>query len=90
MSDKKIARLILKDDDILVIRVKFNFSRKTIRSLYTQIKKQLHPKKNKILILPDEVELSVISDKEIKEHVTELDLWQLWDEEKVVDKIEDL
>lgn len=79
----KIARLILKNDDVLVVKVPIAhpFSQKALRSLYIQIKKQLHPRNNKILMIPNDLELSVIGNKEIKEHVTELDLWQLWDED---------
>lgn len=81
--DKKITRLILKNDDVLVVKVPIAhpFSKEALRSIYIQIKKQLHPKKNKILMIPNDIELSVIGNKEIKEHVTELDIWQLWDEE---------
>lgn len=87
MEDKKVQRLILKEDDVLVVKVPVElFShRNAMRSIYTQIRKSLLPRKNKILILPNDIDISVIGDKEIKEYITNIDLWELWegDEENV-------
>ena len=81
--DNKIHRLILKDDDILVIKVPDSYFRHqaAIKALYTQIKKQILPKKNKILMLMNSVDISVIGKKEIEEYVSHVDLWSLFDEE---------
>jgi hypothetical protein len=80
--DKKVRRLILKEDDILVIKVPHVWfgNRNAIKSLYAQIKKQLLPKKNKVLVLPNDVDISVIGETEIKEYITNIDLWELFDE----------
>lgn len=88
--DPKVNRIILKEDDVLLIRIPNNYFRQrdTIKSIYTQIKKQLHPRKNKILMLPNEIEISVIGNKEIQEYITNIDLWNLWDENgKEIDEI---
>jgi len=83
MEDKKIRRLILKDEDILVVYVPTNFftHKKAIRSLYTQIKKQLLPRKNKILMLPNDITMEVVGQEQIKEYISQIDLWSLFDEE---------
>jgi hypothetical protein len=83
MEQKHIQRLILKDDDILVLHLPYVvFQRKdAMRSLYTQIKKQLLPRKNKILVLPEDFQLSVIGKEQIKEYVSSVDFWDLWDDE---------
>ena len=82
MQDKKIQRLILKDTDILVVKVPTHmFKPIPIKSIYTQIKKQLLPRKNKILILPDAIEISVIGKEKIEEYVSHIDLWSLFDED---------
>jgi hypothetical protein len=80
--DPKVNRIILKEDDVLLVRVPLPYfsQRDTIRTLYLRIKKQLHPRKNKILMLPTEIEISVIGNKEIQEYITNIDLWNLWDE----------
>jgi len=82
MEEKKITRLILKDDDILIVKVPSNWfhHREVCIKLYERIKKQLLPRKNKILMLPSEIEISVLGSKEINEYVSNIDLWELWEE----------
>lgn len=72
-------RLILKENDVLVVKVPSSFltRRDTIVRFYERIKKTL-PKKNKILLLPLEVELTVIGEKEVEEYISKVDLWNLW------------
>ena len=81
--NKKIERLILKDDDILVVKLPNQafYNKKITTAFYTQIKKNLLPRKNKILLLPDSIELSVIGKEQIEEYVSHIDLWSLFDEE---------
>lgn len=81
--EKQVQRLILKTDDVLVIKIPQVWfrNRNITRSFYEQIKKKLLPRKNKILVLPEEIELSVIGEKEVKEYISNVDLWSLWDEE---------
>lgn len=83
MIDKKVQRLILRDNDVLLVKVPEAWfgNKNAIRSLYTQIKKQLLPRKNKILMLPHNVDISVIGENEIKEYITNVDLWELFDDE---------
>ena len=83
IENKKIERMVLKEDDIMVITVptKVFMKKQWTLSIYKQIKKSLLPKKNKILILPEEINLSVIGKDEIKEHISHVDLWNLFDEE---------
>ncbi len=83
MDNKKIERLILKDNDVLVVKVPNHFfhAKKAVMSLYTQIKKQMLPRKNKILMLPYDIELSVIGKEQIEEYISHIDLWSLFDEE---------
>jgi hypothetical protein len=77
-----VTRVVLKEDDILLIRVPHAYfgHKIAMKSLYSQIKKQLLPRKNKVLILPDHIEISVIGTEEVKEYISKIDLWQLWDE----------
>jgi len=79
-----VSRLILKPDDILLISVPDKyFSRKDIiRSLYEQIKKQLLPRPNKILILPESINISVIGEKKVEEYISHVDLWNLFEDEE--------
>lgn len=83
MEDKKIARLILKDEDILVVKVPMGlFTRKAVvKSFYIQIKKQLLPRKNKILMLPEDIKMEVIGKEQIQEYISQVDLWNLFDED---------
>ncbi len=83
MDTPKVKRLILKEDDVLLIKVPNGYfgNQKAVRSLYTQIKKQLLPRKNKILMLPQEIDISVIGNKEVKEYITSIDIWELFDPE---------
>ena len=79
--NQKVIRMVLKDDDVLVITLPSQaFMRKKVAlSIYNQIKKALHPRKNKILLLPEDIKLSVIGNDEVEEHVSHIDLWNLFD-----------
>jgi len=80
--DKKLQRLILKEDDVLLVKIPVAYFRnkQAIVRMYEQIKRTLLPRKNKILMLPEDINISVIGEKEIKEHITNIDLWSLWSE----------
>jgi hypothetical protein len=79
-----VNRLILKPDDILLVSVPDKyFNRKDIvRSLYEQIKKQILPRPNKILVLPESIDISVIGETKVEEYISHVDLWNLFDEEE--------
>lgn len=83
IQDKKVNRLILKEEDILVVHVPNEaFHRKDIvLAIHKQIRKQIMPKKNKIMVLPESIRLSVIGKDKIEEYVSHIDLWSLFDEE---------
>lgn len=82
MDEKNIQRIILKEDDILLVKVPNEiFSRRdAVLKIHASLRNRLHPRKNKILILPESIQISVIGESEIKEYITNVDLWQLWDE----------
>lgn len=82
ISEKKVSRIILKEDDVLLVKVPDSYfgNKQAIKSLYVQIKRQLLPRKNKVLMLPHEVDISVIGKDEVKEYITNVDLWELFDE----------
>lgn len=90
--ERQVQRLILKDDDILVIKIPMLwFKNERIHtSFYKQIKKKLLPRKNIILILPEEIELSVIGKETIKEYISNIDLWSLWDDEEKIEGSENV
>jgi len=85
IPDKTVSRLILKEKDVLVLYLpKDYFRHKDILiSIYKQIKESLHDsgKKNKILVMPNDIKLGVIGEKQIDEHVSNIDLWHLFDDE---------
>lgn len=85
MDEKEISRLILKEKDVLVLYLPVDYfkHREIITSIYKQIKDRLIEagKRNKILMVPADVKLGVIGEEEIKEHVSNIDLWHLFDEE---------
>ena len=82
MEDKKVKRLILKEDDILVVEVADDlFAKKTVMSIHKQLRKSLLPRTNSILVIPSSFKLSVIGKEQIKEHISEIDLWNLFEEE---------
>jgi UDP-glucose 6-dehydrogenase len=85
MVEKEIARLILKEKDVLVLYLPTDYfkHREILVSIYKQIKERLIEagKKNKILIIPSDVKIGVIGEEEVKEHVSNIDLWHLFDEE---------
>jgi len=85
MESKKVTRLILKDDDVLVVHVPLEYFRRgegrAVLSVHKRLKEMLLPRKNKILILPEVIELSVIGKEQIEEYVSHVDLWSLFDEE---------
>lgn len=83
MEDKKIERIILKDEDILLIKIPDNaFKRSFIESLYKSFKEKLLPRKNKILIMPESFEISVIGKEKIEEYISHVDLWSLFNNEE--------
>ncbi len=79
-----VNRLILKPDDILLISVpdKYFQRKEVIKSLYEQIKKQLLPRPNKILVLPESINISVIGEKKVEEYISHVDLWNLFEDEE--------
>jgi hypothetical protein len=81
-----VNRLILKPDDIVLISVpdKYFSKKDIIRSLYEQIKKQLLPRPNKILVLPESVNISVIGKDKVEEYVSHIDLWNLFEDENEI------
>jgi hypothetical protein len=85
MREKTISRLILKEDDVVVVYLPVDYfkHREIITSFYKQIKDRLVEagKRNKILMIPSDVGLGVIGKDQIKEHVSNIDLWHLFDEE---------
>jgi hypothetical protein len=85
MAEREVARLILKEKDILVLYLPLAYfrERQAIISIYQQIKERLLDagKKNKVLMVPEDVKLGVIGEEEVKEHVSNIDLWHLFDEE---------
>jgi len=85
MDDIKIQRIILKNDDVLVIKLPSNYLRKSIATaIYEQVRKKLLPRTNKVLILPSDVDISVIAKEEVKEIVSKIDLWELWTKEEEI------
>jgi hypothetical protein len=88
MEDQTFKRLILKEDDIMVVTVPTDYfnHRDALASIYRQIREKLlaSGKKNKILIMPKEVDIAVIGEKEINEHVSNVDLWHLFDENETL------
>ena len=85
MESKKVTRLILKDDDVLVVHVPVDyFTRqqgKAVLSVHKRLKEMLLPRKNKILILPEVIDLSVIGKEQVEEYISHVDLWGLFEEE---------
>lgn len=81
-----VNRLILKPDDIVLVSVpdKFFQRKEIIRSLYEQIKKQLLPRPNKILVLPESINISVIGENKVEEYISHVDLWNLFEDEEDV------
>jgi hypothetical protein len=90
MQNNTVNRLILKDSDVLLIRVPRSFfqNKESLMGIYANIKKKLLPRKNKIMILPIEIEISVIGSEEVKEYISNIDLWSLWDENG--DKVDEI
>jgi hypothetical protein len=90
MQNNTVNRLILKDSDVLLIRVPRSFfqNKESLMGLYANIKKKLLPRTNKIMILPTEIEISVIGSEEVKEYISNIDLWSLWDENG--DKVDEI
>lgn len=76
----KAERLVLKEDDILVIKIPFNsYNIANVEAIQKNMRKKLYPRKNAIVILPDSIKLEVIGKEEIKEVIRYSDEWQLWD-----------
>lgn len=85
MTERTVSRLILKEKDVLVLYLPTDYfkHRDVITSIYKQIKDRMLEagKRNKILMVPNDVQLGVIGEDQIKEHVSNIDLWHLFDEE---------
>lgn len=80
--EKEIQRIILKEEDVLLVKIPRTYWQShIINSIYKEIKKKLLPRKNKILMLPSDMNISVIGQEEIKEMVSTIDLWELFDNE---------
>lgn len=88
-TEKKISRLVLKENDILVLKIPIDYfnHRNALSSIYRQIREKLldSGKKNKILMIPDNVKMCVIGEEEVTEHVSNFDLWYLWSEDEETD-----
>jgi hypothetical protein len=85
MDEKAVSRLILKEDDILILYIPTSYfitQRRAIPALYKQIKDKLveSGKKNKIIIIPKDMEIGVIGKDQIKEHISNVDLWHLFED----------
>jgi hypothetical protein len=84
--EENIKRIILKKDDILLVKVPNQYfsNRSAAEFIYRRIKKQLvnSNKKNKILMIPNDIEISSIGAKEVEEYISNIDLWHLFDEEE--------
>ena len=83
MENNAVKRIILKEDDILLVKVPLSLfqNKQGLLGLYSNIKKKLLPRQNKIMILPSEIDITVIGSQEVKEYISNVDLWSLWDEE---------
>lgn len=78
----KTERLVLKDSDILVVKIpSIHFDRRNVQALMRNLRKKLYPRKNPIIILPDDMKLEVIAKEELKEVISYSDEWELWDGE---------
>ena len=78
--DKKVSRLILKENDVLVCHIPQEFwNERNIKAIYMDLRKKLLPRKNKVVILPQGINLSVLGEKEIEEHISQVDIWRLFD-----------
>jgi hypothetical protein len=84
--EKSVHRLILKPNDILIINVPRTYfdNGNALLSIYRQIREKLRDsgKKNKVLIVPNEVNFKVIGEEEIKEHISNVDLWHLFEDDE--------
>ena len=80
----KVKRLILKDDDVLLVTVPDQMfgHKQAITSIYQQIRKQLLPRKNKVLMLPQSIEVAVIGKEQIEEYISQVDIWKLFEEDE--------
>lgn len=85
IQERVVSRLILKETDVLVLHLPTDYfkHRDIITSIYKQIRDRLLEagKKNKILMVPNDVQLSVIGEDNIEEHISNVDLWHLFDDE---------
>ncbi len=81
--ENRVKRLILKDEDVLLVYVPDQMFRhkEAIKSIYSQIKKQLLPRKNKVLMLPNSIEIAVIGKEQIEEYISQVDIWKLFEED---------
>ncbi len=82
-SNTKVKRLILKEGDVVLVQMPEGMfaSANAVKSIYAQIKKQLLPRKNKILLLPTSIDISVIGKEQIEEYISQVDIWKLFEED---------
>lgn len=82
MENTKVKRIVLKENDVLLLKLPRHYfrSREGIKQFYENIRKRLLPKKNKILMLPEDVDISVIGENEVQEYISNIDIWSLWNE----------
>lgn len=80
MSEGNVKRLVLKEDDILVVKIPLEyFNENDIKSIQRTFIRKLKPRNNKILLIPKNMDISVIGKEEIKEVIRYSDEWELWD-----------
>ena len=83
--DEKIQRLVLKDEDVLVVKIPTAiYDKRGIGLINNYMRNKLHPRKNSIIIIPMEWNLEVIGKEEIKEKISHADIWSLFEEEENV------
>lgn len=82
MIGKTVSRIILKEEDVVLVSLPIDLlkNKDICIKIYEQIRKQLLPRKNKILMLPEDIKISVIGKDEIKEYISNIDLWELWED----------
>jgi hypothetical protein len=85
LNEGEAKRLVLKEDDILLVKIPVEyFNENDIKALQKMFIRKLKPRNNKILIIPNNMDISVIGKKEIKEIIRYSDEWELWEGEEDV------
>jgi hypothetical protein len=78
----KIKRLVLKEDDILVIKVPQRYMSLADR-IADEAKKITSNKKCGLLLIPEDVNLEVLSSEDIREKLGDEDIWNLFEKEEI-------